>query len=102
ARLVHPVEHQQVRTGLDLLERGGVARINLDGADRVRLTRVPRARLAGRPRRADAADEIKPGIEFLGQLDCDLAGAEAVWIGRHSRDSKMPSFSTPRAPKRNA
>jgi hypothetical protein len=83
ARLVHPVEHEQVGAGLDAGECRGIARVDLDGAGRVRLAGVLRAVVPGRPGGADAADEIKPGIEILGQLDRDLAGPDCVGVVDH-------------------
>ena len=65
-----------MRAGRNAVERGRIARIELDGAYGVRAARVLRAFVAPRPRRADAADEIEAGIEFFRQRDGDLAGAD--------------------------
>jgi hypothetical protein len=70
-----------VRAGLDLIEPGRKTRIEFDSADGVGSAGVLRAVLASRPRRADAADEIKPGVELRGEVDCDLARADGEGIG---------------------
>src|SRR5207245_2410714 len=80
ARLVHPVEHDDMRAGLDAVEGRGPARVDLDGADRIGLARVLRAILAPGPRRADPPDEIERGVEGLGQLDGGFALADSVRV----------------------
>ena len=80
-RLVHEIEHDEVRAGRNAFERGGVARVELDGADGVRAARVLRALVARRPWRADAADEIDAGVEVVRQRDGDLAGADIGLCG---------------------
>jgi CelD/BcsL family acetyltransferase involved in cellulose biosynthesis len=69
---VHPVEHHEVRAGLEIGEPGGIARLELDRADCLRFGAVLRALLAAAPGRADAADEVKPGIEARWELDRGL------------------------------
>ena len=79
--LVHPIEHDQVRAGLDPRQRLMPARIDLDGADHAGFTRnagVLRAVLPLLPGRADAADEIERSVEVVGQGRGDLAVADAV------------------------
>src|SRR6185437_10025508 len=57
-RLVHPVQQNEMRAGLDILEAGREARVERDGADGVGAARILGAILALSPRRLDAADEI--------------------------------------------
>ena len=75
-RAIHEIENDEMRAGRDAVERGRVARIELDGAHGVRAARVLRAFVAPRPRRADAPDEIDAGVEFVRQRDGDLAGTK--------------------------
>src|SRR6185295_7936455 len=75
-RPIHEIEDDQMRAGRNAFERGGVARIELDRAYRVGAARVLRAFVAPRPGRADAADEIDPGVEFFRQRGRDLAGTD--------------------------
>src|ERR1043166_608461 len=58
--------------GLDVGKRGCETVRHLDRAHRLGLARVLRALLAGRPRRADAADEVDAGIEVFRQLGRNL------------------------------
>src|SRR5215813_10530434 len=69
---------------LDAGQRGREPGVELDGADRLRLPAVLRAVVAGRPRGADAADEIEPGIEAARQLDRDLAFTNSGGVVDHA------------------
>jgi hypothetical protein len=79
-RLVHPIEDEEVRAGLDASQRRGKARVDLQRADGVGFTRVLRALLAPGPRRSHPADEIEMGVELLRQGDRDLALSNAEII----------------------
>src|SRR3569833_3639705 len=80
-RLVHPVEQHEVCAGLDVLEPRREARIEMDGADGRALAAVLWTGLALGPRRADAADEVDPGVGRGRQIDRLLAGADAEVCG---------------------
>ena len=73
--MVHPIEQHQMAAGFGVLESMSPARVEFDGADGVGFAGVFRALLAMRPGRADAADEIKSGIETLGKLRRGLSVA---------------------------
>src|SRR6516165_7455185 len=81
--LVHPVEHQEMRAGLDVLQRGRVACVDVDRADRLRLARVLRAVVPVLPGSSDPADKIEPGVEVFRQFDRDFALANAKTILSH-------------------
>src|SRR4051794_2769033 len=90
-RLVHEIEHNEVRAGRNAVERRAVARIQFHRALCVRAARIARALAARLPWRADAADEIDAGVERVRQRGGDLACADVLG---HAR-----SFITERWPK---
>jgi hypothetical protein len=56
---VHEIEQHEMRAARDAVERGRIARLELDRAFGVGAARVLRAVVAPRPRRADAADKVE-------------------------------------------
>src|SRR5262249_42027168 len=84
ARLVHPVEHNQMRAALYSRERRRVTRINFEGAHGVGFTRVLGTFLPAGPGGPHPADEIDPGIALFRQRDGDLAGPDAELFVLHA------------------
>ena len=72
--------------GLGVFEAGGIALVELDGADGIGFAGVFRAFLARLPGRADAADEIDAGVELARQVDRLLAFADAKILAGHGGD----------------
>ena len=77
-RLMHEIEQDEMRAPRNTFQRRRIARLDVDGTFGIRTTRVLRAFAAFFPRRADAADEIDPGIERVRQRDRDFARSNVL------------------------
>src|SRR5262249_46868609 len=89
---VHPIEQDNVRAGLDILEGFTPSGLDLDRTDHLGLPRILRAVLALFPGRVDATDEIEPGVHLLRQIDRLFALPDAEVLASHAGFSRPPAF----------